>query len=97
MKWILEKTVDFSNLDNFTPSDLQVEMTKASLNKDSMTLTVEMELNLILSPDTVEKVKADIIRNVAGVRSVDLHIKYKDVKASEVKPKTDPKEKEETE
>ena len=95
MKWILEKTVDFSNLDNFTASDLQVEMTKASLNKDSMTLIVEMELNLILSPDTVEKVKADIIRNVDGVRSVDLHIKYKDVKASEVKPKMNPQEKEE--
>ena len=85
MKWILEKTVDFSELDNFTPSDLNVEMTKASLNKDSMNLTVEMELNLILSPDTIEAIKSDIARNVDGVKSVDLRLKYKDVKASEIK------------
>ena len=92
MKWILEKTVDFSKLDNFKPSDLTVEMTKASLNKDSMILTVEMELNLILSADTIEKIKSDIARNVDGIKAVDLRLKYKDVKASEVKPKKQPQE-----
>ncbi len=95
MKWILEKTVDFSKLDNFTLDELTVEMTKASLNKDTRDLTVEMELNLILSPETIELIKSDIVRNVDGVRSVNLRLKYKDVKASEVKPKVEPKEAEE--
>ncbi|MDO4868857.1 MAG: PolC-type DNA polymerase III [Bacillota bacterium] len=58
-------------------------MTKASLDRDSLTLSVEMELNVVLSARTAEKIKDDLKKNIDGVRLVDLDIRYKDIKASE--------------
>ena len=94
MRRILEKTIDFTKLDNFTAGDLNVELTKASLNSTNMALTVEMELNLILSADTIERIKTDIVRNVEGIRSVELELRYKDVKASEIEQQRAQREKE---
>ena len=94
MRQILEKNIDFSKLDKFTADDLKAELIQASINSKNMTLTLEMELNLILSAATAEQIKTDLVRNIDGIRTVDLQLRYKDVKASEVEqPKAkEPKE-----
>ena len=87
MRSILIKSIDFAKLDNFTGDDLVVELKKASINSKSMALHLEMELNLILSADTVELIKTDLIRNIEGIDLVEIDIRYKDVKASQIESK----------
>lgn len=84
MRRILEKSIDFAKLDKFTADDLNVELQKASIRRENMTLCLEMELNLILSADTVENIKTDLLRNIEGIRAVELDVRYKDVKASQI-------------
>ena len=62
MRRILTESIDFSKSGDFTKENLEMNMKKASINSESHVLTLEMELNFVLSPGTIAEFR-DIIKS----------------------------------
>ncbi len=84
MRRILIESIDFSKSGDFTEDKLKMTVKKASINSESHVLTLEMELNFVLSPGTLAEVRDRIKRAVKDVGDIELNIEYKDVKGREV-------------
>ena len=84
MEQILKESIDFSKAPEFNKDDLKVAVKRASLDRNSLVLSLELELNFIVSAITAENVKSAIRRSMPDIRDVDLSIEYKDVKGSEI-------------
>ncbi len=88
MRRILEESIDFSKAGKFTKENLKMKVKKASINRESHVLTLEMELNFVLSPGTLTEFRDRIKRAVKDAEDVELTIEYRDVKGREI-PLTD--------
>ena len=84
MRDILEKSIDFSKAGNFNKSDLNVQIKRASINSKNRVLTVEMELNFVMSAESVENLKTYLKTNISGLRDVDVRIDYRNIKGREI-------------
>lgn len=95
MEQILKDSIDFSRAENFNKEDLKIKTRKASLNSRTHVLSLELELNFVVSAESVERFKTALMRKLKDVRDVDIKIKYSDVKGQEV-PVTEKKQENET-
>ncbi|MCQ2546017.1 MAG: PolC-type DNA polymerase III [Clostridia bacterium] len=84
MRKILEESIDFSRAENFNKEDFNVETKKASLNSKTNVLTLELVLNFIVSAESLEKFKSELIRQLKDVKDIDLTIDYQDVMGREI-------------
>lgn len=84
MEQILKESIDFSKAENFKAEDLIVKTKKASINARTRTLSLELELNFVISAESVEKFKTAIVRKIKDIKDVDITIDYADVKGREV-------------
>lgn len=82
----LEKVIDFNNIEGFSPDQLKAEIKKASINSSNRVLRLDMELNLVLSPETVERLRTSITNKVKDINDVEINIEYVDARFSEIKP-----------
>ena len=84
MEKILKESIDFSKSPDFNTDDLAVEVKKASIDRETLVLKLELELNFIVSAISAENIRTNIKRAMPDIRDVELNITYKDVKGSEI-------------
>ncbi|MDD6310989.1 MAG: PolC-type DNA polymerase III [Firmicutes bacterium] len=84
MREILEEVIDFSKINGFSKEQLNVEIKRASISKSSHVLSLDVELNLVLSAETVDRFKTNLQRRLKDVRDIILNIDYVNAKHSEV-------------
>ena len=84
MEKILKESIDFSKSPDFNTDDLAVEVKKASIDRETLVLKLELELNFIVSAISAGNIRTNIKRTMPDIRDVELNIIYKDVKGSEV-------------
>ena len=84
MHELIKKSIDFSKSPNFNTDDLAVEVKKASIDRETLVLKLELELNFIVSVIAAENIRTNIKRAMPDIRDVELNITYKDVKGSEI-------------
>lgn len=82
MKKILENSLDFSRLGDWTSEDLKVETKKAVISRDGKKLTLELELNFVLPVEDLDRFKRTLVGQLQGVEQVQLKIEYRDLKQS---------------
>ncbi len=90
LEQIAKESIDFSKAPEFNIDDLKVTPLRASLDRNSLVLSLELELNFIVSAITAENIKSAVRRAMPDFRDVELTIEYKDVKGSEI-PKPEKK------
>lgn len=78
MEELLKSVIDFSRNENFKREDLNIEIKSAKIDSNSFKFTLELVLNFILSPETVERLRGQLMKAVKGIRDVELNIKYTD-------------------
>ena len=84
MHELIKKSIDFSKSPDFNTDNLAVEVKKASIDRETLVLKLELELNFIVSAISAENIRTNIKRAMPDIRDVELNIIYKDVKGSEV-------------
>ena len=54
---ILEDSIDFSRLGNYEKKDIEIDIRKAVISRESRTLTLELVLNFVLPYGAIDKFK----------------------------------------
>ena len=83
---ILKGSIDFSRAENFNRDDLTAEIKHASLNSKTNVLRLTLELNFMVSAESMEKFRTALTKSLDDVRDIDLTITYGDIKGREVPP-----------
>ncbi|MCI7146014.1 MAG: PolC-type DNA polymerase III [Clostridiales bacterium] len=84
MEELLKSVIDFSKNDKFKKEDLRIDIRKAAIDSNSFRLTLELVLNFVLSPETVDRFRTGIMRKVKGIRDVELNIIYEEGSQREI-------------
>ena len=74
MEKILKESIDFSKSPDFNTDDLAVEVKKASIDRETLVLKLELELNFIVSAISAENIRTNIKRAMPDIRDVELNI-----------------------
>ncbi|MDO5491330.1 MAG: PHP domain-containing protein, partial [Bacillota bacterium] len=74
----LQESINFSQYRSCSPEQLQADVTHASLSRDSRVLSVALSLNMILRPDEQEQFRTRLIRQIPGIRGVEIQLDYRD-------------------
>ncbi|MBQ6400905.1 MAG: PolC-type DNA polymerase III [Firmicutes bacterium] len=78
MRSILQESIDFSQYRSCSPEQLQADVKGASLSKDSRVLSLALSLNMILQPEEQEQFRSRILRQIPGIRDVEIFLDYRD-------------------
>lgn len=81
---IIRESIDFSKTPTFDPDNLNVDVTNAAIDSNSLVLSLDMVLNYVVSEETADQIRTNIKRSMPAIRDVDLKISYKNVLGSEI-------------
>ena len=73
---ILEDSIDFSRLGNYEKKDIEIDIRKAVISRESRTLTLELVLNFVLPYGAIDKFKRSLTGRLRDVHEVKLDISY---------------------
>ncbi|MDD6647653.1 MAG: PolC-type DNA polymerase III [Firmicutes bacterium] len=73
---ILEDSIDFSRLGNYEKKDIEIDIRKAVISRESRTLTLELVLNFVLPYEAIDKFKRSLTGRLRDVHEVKLDISY---------------------
>ena len=79
MKEILESSIDFSKLGGYTKDDIDIEIEKAVISRETGILTLILELNFVLPYEAVDKFRRSLHGRLKDIEDIKLELRYSDL------------------
>ena len=79
MKSLIDGTVNWETIGPYEKDAFHYQIDKAVIQKETGVLSIDMTLNFIMPHQDMERLRAQLIHKLEGIRGVELRYRYEDV------------------